>query len=64
MAHLLHFRPEGISMSPILTGGDEDLFDFNYSSLGSNTSGTFSMFFDGSDLGVASKVDILAACDF
>ena len=47
-----------------LSGGDEDLFDFNYSSLGSNTSGTFSMFFDGSDLGVASKVDILAACEF
>ena len=28
----------------------EDLFNFEYSTLGSNTSGSFSMFFDGSDL--------------
>lgn len=69
----ISLRPDGSSFAlstrgnfgvTDLSGGDEDLFNFEYSTLGSNTSGSFSMFFDGSDLGVASKVDILAACEF
>jgi hypothetical protein len=34
-------------------GGDEDLLRFRRSSLGSNTSGRWTMYFDGSDVGLA-----------
>lgn len=37
------------------SGQDEDLFTFNATSLGSNTAGTFSLLFDGSDVGLGSN---------
>jgi len=46
------------------SGQDEDLFTFNATSLGSNTAGTFSILFDGSDVGLGSNSseDVDAAC--
>ncbi len=38
---------------PGVTGKDEDLIRFSPTSLGANTSGTWSMYFDGSDVGLA-----------
>jgi hypothetical protein len=35
-----------------VSGNDEDLISFNATSLGSATSGTWSMYFDGSDVGL------------
>ena len=37
---------------PGLSGSDEDLLRFSPSSLGATTSGTFSLYFDGSDVGL------------
>ena len=43
-------------------GGDEDLLAFTPSSLGPTTSGTFAMYFDGSDVGLtANGEDVDAA---
>ena len=36
-------------------GADEDLIVFDATSLGSNTSGSFSMYFDGSDVGLTTN---------
>lgn len=46
------------------SGVDEDLFRFTATSLGTNTAGTFSMYFDGSDVGLSnsSSEDVDAAC--
>ncbi|MCC7292651.1 MAG: S8 family serine peptidase [Phycisphaerales bacterium] len=46
------------------SGQDEDLFTFNATSYGSNTAGTFSMLFDGSDVGLGSNSneDVDAVC--
>jgi uncharacterized repeat protein (TIGR01451 family) len=42
-----------------VSGRDEDLFIFNDTSFGENTSGTWSMYFDGSDVGLrGSKEDV------
>lgn len=43
-----------------LSGANEDVFDFSPSSLGSNTSGTFSAYFDGTVHGVPSGADVAA----
>lgn len=45
------------------SGVDEDLFVFNATSLGSNTAGTFALYFDGSDVGLSnsSSEDVDAA---
>jgi hypothetical protein len=40
--------------SPVVSGGrDEDLLAFTPTSLGSDTSGAWAMYFDGSDVGLA-----------
>lgn len=45
-----------------LSGGDEDLLRFDATSLGSNTSGTFSLYFDGSDVALTnSSEDVYGA---
>ena len=48
-----------------LSGQDEDLIVFNDTSLGSVTSGSFGMYFDGSDVGLnsSSNEDVDAAAD-
>ncbi|MDG1898286.1 MAG: hypothetical protein P8I74_00310, partial [Phycisphaerales bacterium] len=46
------------------SGADEDLFDFMPSTLGSSTSGTFSIFILGSEIGIPSGDDIWGACEF
>ena len=38
-----------------VSGGDEDLLAFSATSLGANTSGTWSQYFDGSDVGLANS---------
>ena len=40
-----------------LSGEDEDLIAFSPTGLGGNTSGTFSMYFDGSDVGLNNSSD-------
>jgi len=40
-----------------LSGQDEDLLTFNATSLGSVTSGSFQMYFDGSDVGLSTTAD-------
>jgi hypothetical protein len=47
-----------------LSGVDEDLFDFAPATLGSSTSGTFSAFILGSEIGIPSGDDIIGACEF
>jgi hypothetical protein len=42
---------------PGVSGLDEDLLAFTPTSLGSTTSGTWSMYFDGSDVGLAESSD-------
>ena len=57
------FTPEGLLavsttnslFAPGVFGYDEDIFLFSASSLGSNTSGTWSLYFDGSDVGLANS---------
>jgi len=57
----IDFAPDGrlvISTTDIFSvtgasGGDEDLIAFSATSLGSTTSGTWSQYFDGSDVGLA-----------
>ena len=44
-----------------LSGGDEDAFQF-VGSFGSNTTGTFNTFFDGSALGLPGNVDLNGFC--
>lgn len=41
-----------------LSGGDEDVWEFAPTSLGSSTAGTFSMYFDGSAFGLPGNVDV------
>ena len=61
-----HLHPSGlVTMSTVgnysvsgATGADEDLLDFNPSSTGSNTSGSFSNFLTGEDIGLPSGADI------
>ncbi|MFH0983586.1 MAG: S8 family serine peptidase [Planctomycetota bacterium] len=43
-----------------VSGADEDLFEFAPTSLGSTTSGTFSMFLDLSTLGISTAADVIA----
>ena len=43
------------------SGNDEDLFVFDASSLGSNTAGSFSIFFDGSDVGMTARSEDIDA---
>ncbi len=40
-----------------LSGRDEDLWQFTATSLGANTSGSWSMYFDGSDVGLSNSSD-------
>ena len=40
-----------------LSGRDEDLWQFTATSLGANTSGSWSMYFDGSDVGLSDSYD-------
>ena len=47
-----------------LSGVDEDLFDFTPATLGSSTSGAFSIFILGSEIGIPSGDDIIGACEF
>ena len=47
-----------------LSGVDEDLFDFTPATLGSSTSGAFSIFILGSEIGIPSGADIIGACEF
>ncbi|MFB0986617.1 MAG: S8 family serine peptidase [Phycisphaerales bacterium] len=47
-----------------LSGVDEDLFDFTPATLGSSTSGAFSLFILGSEIGIPSGDDIIGACEF
>ncbi|MFH1110596.1 MAG: S8 family serine peptidase [Planctomycetota bacterium] len=43
-----------------VSGADEDIFEFTPTSLGSTTSGTFSMFLDLSALGISTAADVIA----
>lgn len=42
------------------SGGKEDLFDFFPTSLGTNTAGSFAMFFDASAVGLSTSTDLVA----
>jgi hypothetical protein len=42
---------------PGVSGNDEDLLAFTPTSLGTNTAGTWAMYFDGSDVGLANTSD-------
>ena len=61
----LDFAPDGRLVIGLLdtfsvtgaSGGDEDLLAFSPTSLGSTTSGTWTMYFDGSDVGLADTVN-------
>lgn len=59
----LLFSTEGGFTIPGLTGADEDLILFTPASLGAATSGTWSLYFDGSDVGLAntSNEDVVGA---
>ncbi|HSF62139.1 MAG TPA: hypothetical protein VLA69_10635, partial [Gaiellaceae bacterium] len=53
---------EGASGVPGVSGADEDLLAFTPATLGPTTSGTFALYFDGSDVGLsASAEDVDAA---
>jgi hypothetical protein len=59
---LLISTTSGVSV-PGVSGVEQDLLAFTPTSLGANTSGTWAMYFDGSDVGLASgneNVDALA----
>ncbi len=43
-----------------VSGGDEDIFEFFPTSLGSTTAGTFQMYLDLSTLGIATSADVIA----
>lgn len=43
-----------------LSGSDEDVFQFNPTSLGTNTAGTFQMYLDLSTLGISTSADVNA----
>jgi hypothetical protein len=45
----------GSASVPGVSAGDQDVMRFAPSSLGTNTAGTWSMYFDGSDVGVSSS---------
>ena len=51
--HLLISTLGGVSVSGA-AGRDEDILEFTPTSLGANTAGTWAMYFDGSDVGLAS----------
>jgi len=53
----------GSVSAPSLAGADEDLFAFDPVSLGASTAGTWSLYFDGSDVGLNTTADedIIAA---
>lgn len=51
----------GTAKLPNLTGPDEDLFRFVATSLGNNTSGAWSLFFDGSDVALTQGSEDVAA---
>ncbi len=53
----------GFSVTGV-SGVDEDLFDFTPATLGSSTSGAFSIFILGSEIGIPSGDDIIGACEF
>jgi hypothetical protein len=54
--HLLVSTTGSFSVSGV-SGADEDLLEFTHTSLGANTAGTWSLYFDGSDVGLASSSD-------
>ena len=49
--HILVSTVAGVAV-PGVTGADEDLLEFTPTSIGSVTAGTFSLYFDGSDVGL------------
>ena len=57
---LLSFSEDGLSVPGVGAVGDEDLVRFVPINYGANTSGTFEMYFDGSDVGLAApKEDVV-----
>jgi len=54
------FSVEGAFSVAGLSGADEDVFDFTWTSLGSATAGSFAAGYDGSSEGVASGADVIA----
>jgi calcineurin-like phosphoesterase family protein/cadherin domain-containing protein len=61
---LLSFAADGEVVPDIATPVDgEDIVRFDASSLGSTTAGTFSVYFDGSDLGLTEKADEVDALE-
>jgi acid phosphatase type 7 len=61
---LLSFAADGEVVPDIATPVDgEDIVRFDASSLGSTTVGTFSVYFDGSDLGLTEKADDVDALE-
>jgi predicted extracellular nuclease len=52
---LLSFNSSTFTVPGVGTLGDEDIFQFVPTSLGENTAGTFSLYFDGSDVGLTSN---------
>ena len=47
-----------------LSGNDEDLFDFEPTSLGGSTAGSFSIYFNGLENGLEANDDLIAAWEF
>lgn len=54
---LLFSTTGSVSVPGLTTGQDEDVLAFTPTSLGSTTSGAWSMYFDGSDVGLAESSD-------
>jgi PKD repeat protein len=55
--HLLVSTTGSVGVPGVSSGADEDLLEFTPTSLGTNTSGTWALHFDGSDVGLASSSD-------
>jgi hypothetical protein len=55
--NLLISTTGSVSVTGVSSGADEDILQFTPTSLGSNTTGTWTLYFDGSDVGLADSGD-------